>query len=215
MVLLSEDFPDKQVFIFPVAHFRLVTSAGLELFAVGVGDGASQAGISDRTSQGSSRKFSCIVEVEKGRETAASAALHSERCHQSGLSSSCASGPLQVPEAAETPIKGSQANQPWSPNLSWGAPSLKHKHPQSSTRLYCSHNSFLRVLFLKSSIPCLGSAGMAPGIPGCFGLILRLVFPCQAVEQSDYRGAVECLVMRGSVSCLRTNGKNGKLGAPS
>lgn len=45
-MVLSEDFLDKQFWFFPVAHFRLVTSAGLELFAVGVGGGAPQAGTS-------------------------------------------------------------------------------------------------------------------------------------------------------------------------
>lgn len=35
----------------------------------------------------------------------------------------------------------------------------------------------------------------------------------QTIEQSDYRKAVKCLAMQGGVSCLRTNVKNGKLGA--
>lgn len=35
----------------------------------------------------------------------------------------------------------------------------------------------------------------------------------QTTEQSDYWKAVKRLAMQGSVSCLRTNVKNGKLGA--
>lgn len=70
MDLLSEDFLDKGVCSFPIAHFNVQVShkcrSGVqEVFDVAVGDGASQAGIFDGTTEGSSKKFSSVKEVEE------------------------------------------------------------------------------------------------------------------------------------------------------
>lgn len=136
MVLLSEDFLDKHVFFFSYCTFQVshnCRSGVQEMFDIVVGDGASQVEISDRTTEGSSKKV--FFHRGGGREgklrrqqlcSSVVVSGRSELCHQSALSSSRGSESPQLSEAAEIPgwgtIKGSQTDQSWSPNSTWEVP---------------------------------------------------------------------------------------------
>lgn len=128
MVHLSKDFLDKWVFPFPIAHFRLVFSAGLELRRFLLGWCIPGWNIW-REQQRSSRKFSSRKEVEERENHGVSS---SERCWQVWAVPSIRAELLPwlwttaAPRSTHTPgwgtIKRSQADQTWSPNSSWGAP---------------------------------------------------------------------------------------------